>query len=71
MELSFINVPTSHDELLGLLRIAYKAGQDSIEAKLIADPVDGPPAIHAKKATKYTFGAWLYRLANQWSNAQD
>jgi hypothetical protein len=68
MDLSFINVPTSQAELLGLLHVAYKAGQESIETKIIAHPVEGQPALHAKKSAKYSFKGWLSRLAHQWED---
>lgn len=70
MDLSFINVPTTHPELLGLLRIAYHAGQNSVDAKIKTEHGDIIIAV-ATPIKKYTFTAWLSRLAQQWSNAEE
>lgn len=69
MDLSFINVPTSQDELLGLLNIAYKAGQESIGTYVTSNDVDDSAI--AGKTTKYDFKGWLTRLTTQWSNAEE
>jgi hypothetical protein len=72
MDLSFINVPTSQDELLGLLKVAYQAGQNSVGAKiahksiLVMDSYQVVPT--AKTQPKSTFKQWLTRLAHQWED---
>lgn len=70
MDLSFINVPTSQDELLGLLQVAYKAGQDSIGTKFpgYVEACGNVPVIKTKKYSKANFKQWLSRLATQWED---
>lgn len=70
MDLSFINLPKSKSELLGLLKIAYDAGYntrsqwDNMGKQTIAiGSKDTPP--------QGTFNQWLNRLANQWSNTEE
>lgn len=69
MDLSFINVPTTQAELLELLNIAYKAGQESIGTYITCGDEDEPCI--AAKSTKYDFKGWLTRLTTQWSNAEE
>jgi hypothetical protein len=59
MDLSFINVPTSKDELLAVLNIAYEAGQKSVGTNGLIAP---------KIFVKSNFKEWLSRLAQQWED---
>jgi hypothetical protein len=75
MDLSFINLPASQDELLGLLKVAYQAGQNSVGARIETNTRctsdDDNSIATAVPIKKYTFRAWLNRLVNQWSNAEE
>jgi len=71
MDLSFINVPTTQAELLGLLKVAYKAGQDSIDVPMrnqIVEHVHTGNKALIKPQPKYSFKGWLSRLATQWED---
>jgi hypothetical protein len=73
MDLSFINLPASQNELLGLLKIAYKAGQESIDVPMknqIVEHVHTGNKALIKPEVKYSFKGWLSRLANQWTDLQ-
>jgi hypothetical protein len=74
MDLSFVNVPTSKPELLELLKIAYKAGQNSIDVPMrnqIVEHVHTGSKALIKPEEKITFDGWLTALNDQWSYAQD
>lgn len=66
MDLSFINLPASQDELLGLLKVAYNAGQNSIGTYITSG--EEPDACIAEKTVKYGFTRWLSQLATQWED---
>jgi hypothetical protein len=68
MDLSFINLPASQDELLGLLQVAYKAGQDSMGNVDTGILPEFGISISVKTTPKYNFKGWLSRLANQWED---
>jgi len=59
MDLSFINVPKSQDELLAILNIAYEAGQQSVTTNGLIAP---------KTFVKSNFKEWLSQLAQQWED---
>jgi hypothetical protein len=72
MDLSFINLPASQEELLAVLRMAYQAGQNSVGAvikehtKWTGDydtTIKFPVTVK-----KYKFKHWLTRLATQWED---
>lgn len=68
MDLTFINVPTSQAELLGLLKVAYNAGQNSVgnvDTGILAEFGIG---ISVKTTPQYNFKEWLSRLATQWED---
>jgi hypothetical protein len=74
MDLSFINLPASKSELLELLKVAYKAGQQSIDVPMrnqIVEHVHTGTKALIKPQPKYNFKGWLTRLAIQWSNAEE
>lgn len=75
MDLSFINLPSSHDELLAVLNIAFKAGQKSMGAQLEQRTKwTGESDMTyntAKPVKRYKFRHWVSNLANQWSNAEE
>lgn len=72
MDLSFINMPTTQAELLGLLHMTYKAGQQSMDAQLTEHTKwtgEADMTYHkAAPVKKSTFKQWLTRLATQWED---
>lgn len=72
MDLSFINLPESKPELLAIMNMAYKAGQESMGAKVtehIKWTGEADMVYHkAAPVKRYKFKQWLFRLANQWED---
>jgi hypothetical protein len=72
MDLSFINLPTSKPELLAIMNMAYKAGQESMGAKLTEHTKwTGESDMTYTPVKRYKFKQWITKLANQWSNAEE
>lgn len=72
MDLSFINLPASQEELLAVLNMAFKAGQNSMGAELEQRTKwTGESDMTynmAKPIKRYKFKHWVNRLATQWED---
>jgi len=74
MDLSFINLPKSKPELLELLKIAYKAGQQSIDVPLrnqIVEHVHTGTKALIEPQPKYNFKGWLTKMAQHWEDIKN